>query len=89
VRKPGVPYRIAARPVKTFPGLVCPRCRQAVTTVEYDASGRLLFQCPECGNRWAWSARRSRSDMDWDFAAPDYKPPKGEPPAPEALELAW
>jgi hypothetical protein len=27
--------------------------------------------------------------MDWDVAAPDYKPPKAEPPAPELLEPAW
>jgi predicted RNA-binding Zn-ribbon protein involved in translation (DUF1610 family) len=43
-----------ARPVKTYWGLVCPSCRQPVATVENTAGG-LLFECPECGNRWAWS----------------------------------
>jgi hypothetical protein len=55
---PACPYSIIRRPVKTVHGLVCPHCRQPVATVEDDKAGGLLFQCPECGNRWAWSAQK-------------------------------
>jgi hypothetical protein len=50
-------FSAVACPVHTRTGLGCPQCRQAVATMERVSSG-LLMECPDCGNRWSWSATK-------------------------------
>src|SRR5262245_52164765 len=47
------PYRIEFRPVAKRTGLICPRCRQPVATIEDEGGGTVIFRCPRCEYRWS------------------------------------
>jgi hypothetical protein len=50
---PTCPYSRAFRPLTKTTGLIRPRCRQPVATIEDEGARTVIFHCPRCEYRWS------------------------------------
>ena len=58
--EPPRPSRESTPPLRRT-GLMCPSCKQPVANVERTGPSSLVFDCPECGNRWSAAGPDSKA----------------------------